>query len=679
MEKETELKIVGIIQARMGSSRLPGKVMKELNNQIMIDLLLKRLSRSACLSQIIVATTDNKEDNNFADHLSTEGVTVFRGSSDNVLSRYYECAKDVQADVVVRITGDCPLVDPKLVDEIVTKFITSKVDYVSNTISPTFPDGLDVEVFSFHALKYAFENATINYDKEHVTPFLKNSPAIKKINVKNQEDYSHLRWTVDEKLDLDAVTQILRLFDDDYTFRWQDVVEHPDYQKIANINIHIKRNEGSILSNGQKLWKRAKQVIPGGNMLLSKRPEMFLPESWPSYFSKASGCSVWDLDNHHYTDVSIMGVGTNLLGYGHPKVDEAVSKCIKNGNMSTLNCPEEVLLAERLVELHSWSEMVRFARTGGEANAVAVRIARAASGKSGIAICGYHGWHDWYLATNLTGNCGLNSHLLPGLQPKGVPEELRGSVHAFEYNDLQALNKLIDEQDIGVVVMEVMRNHEPKDGFLEKVRDACTKNGIVLIFDECTSGFRENFGGLHLKFDVNPDLAMFGKALGNGYAITAVIGRREIMEYAQESFISSTFWTERIGSVAALATLNVMEETESWKFVTELGGRIKENWESIAKRNEIVIKQSGLNALASFNFEKDNLVRKTYFIQEMLDRNYLASNSFYASLAHNEEVLQAYFDAVDRVFGKISQFSDQEEILAQLRGPVCHEGFRRLN
>ena len=663
----------------MGSSRLPGKVMKNVNGWSLIDLLLTRLSSSVHLTQLVVATTNNKEDDYLASYLSRKGVLVYRGSSENVLKRYYECAIEMKADIIVRITGDCPLLDPQLMDEIISKFLKNQVDYVSNTISPTFPDGLDVEVFSFNALRYAFENAKTKYEMEHVTPFIKKSKKIKKINHESSIDYSRLRWTVDERLDLDVITEIYNLFDYPYNFTWLEIIEHPNYRNLEQKNIHIKRDEGSTMSNGQKLWKRAKDVIPGGNMLLSKRPEMFLPEYWPSYFSKASGCSVWDMDNNQYTDVSIMGIGTNLLGYGHPKVDEAVAACIQNGNMSTLNCPEEVFLAERLVELHPWSEMVRFARSGGEANAIAVRIARAASGKSGVAICGYHGWHDWYLATNLSEQNGLDSHLLQGLEPNGVPKELRGSVHAFEYNDLSALVKLIDRGNIGVVVMEVMRNLNPKNNFLQQVRHLCTKKGIVLIFDECTSGFRESFGGLHLKFGVEPDLAMFGKALGNGYAITAVIGRREVMEYAQESFISSTFWTERIGSVAALATLNVMQETESWNVVSKLGEQIKENWETIAERNKIVIKQSGLPALASFNFDKDNLARKTFFIQEMLDRNYLASNSFYASLAHNEHVLQDYFDAVDSVFRKISKLENQEEILSQLNGPVCHQGFRRLN
>ena len=314
-------------------------------------------------------------------------------------------------------------------------------------------------------------------------------------------------------------------------------------------------------NTGQKLWQRAKQVIPGGNMLLSKRAEMFLPDLWPAYFSRAKGCQVWDLDNNQYTDMSIMGIGTNLLGYGHPVVDAAVSATISDGNMSTFNCPEEVYLAERLIEIHPWADMVRFARTGGEANALAIRIARAASGKDKVAFCGYHGWHDWYLAANLRGDKNLAGHLLPGLEPNGVPGNLQDTVYPFSYNNFGELKSLVENQDIGVIKMEVSRNEPPANDFLENVRQLANEKNIVLIFDECTSGFRQTFGGLHKLYGVEPDMAVFGKALGNGYAITATIGRREVMEAAQSSFISSTFWGERIGPSAALATLDVMGET----------------------------------------------------------------------------------------------------------------------
>ena len=535
------MKIVAIVQARMGSSRLPGKVLRKINNHVLLDVLLKRLSKSKVLDQIVVATTNDLEDAKLVEFLNSKNIDFYRGSTSDVLDRYYNAALNVNAEVIVRITGDCPLVDPDLVDLITSKFFVEKVDYMSNTLTPTFPDGLDVEVFKFSALEYAHENAVSEYDREHVTPFIKGSSEILAANYTYPIDYSNLRWTVDETVDVQTIEKILNLFEDNIDFTWTDVVDHPKFSKLKFENTHIVRNEGAKMSKGQKLWKRAKDIIPGGNMLLSKRPEMFLPDLWPSYFSKASGCNVWDLDDNKFIDVSIMGIGTNLLGYSHPKVDEAVSNVVQKGNMSTLNCPEEIYLAERLVELHPWSDMVRFARSGGEANAIAVRIARAASGKPGVAICGYHGWHDWYLATNLKSESALNGHLLPGLEPKGVPEQLYGTVHPFEYNDIEKLQNMVSNENIGVIVMEVMRNHEPKNNFLQKVRQLASENGIVLIFDECTSGFRETYGGLHLKYEVYPDLAMFGKALGNGYAITSVIGRREVMEHAQSSFISSTF------------------------------------------------------------------------------------------------------------------------------------------
>ena len=242
------------------------------------------------------------------------------------------------------------------------------------------------------------------------------------------------------------------------------------------------------MSTGQKLWKRAKRIIPGGNMLLSKRSEMFLPDNWLSYYKKAKGCKVWDLDGNEYVDMSIMGIGTNILGYGNDEVDEAVLNTVKDGNMSTLNCPEEVYLAEKLIELHPWSDMARLARTGGEAIAIAIRIARAASGKDKVAICGYHGWHDWYLAANLGDDNNLAGHLLPGLEPKGVPKNLKDSVVAFNYNRIDELEAIIGYHDIGVIKMEVSRNEEPQDDFLVKVRKIATDNNIVLIFDECSSG-----------------------------------------------------------------------------------------------------------------------------------------------------------------------------------------------
>ncbi|ORU93557.1 MAG: glutamate-1-semialdehyde aminotransferase [Cycloclasticus sp. symbiont of Bathymodiolus heckerae] len=675
------MKTVAIVQARMGSTRLPNKVMKLIDGKPMIELLLRRLSKAQKVDEIIVATADVEENRVLVEAVSQLGYECYLGSENDVLDRYFQAAKLTRADTVIRVTGDCPLIDPVLVDQAIIQFEEAGADYLSNTSPPTYPDGLDVEVFTFNALLRSTQDAEEEFDREHVTPYMRKGKGFKQASMLNDQDLSALRWTVDEQSDLDVVTEVFEYFAPNIHFSWEQVRELQASQpQMFSKNQKIIRNEGAMMGSGQKLWKRAKQVIPGGNMLLSKRPEMFLPEQWPAYFSKAKGCKVWDMDGKEYIDMSIMGIGTNILGYGHPEVDEAVRATISAGNMSTFNCPEEVYLAEKLVELHPWADMVRFARTGGEANAVAIRIARAATGKDKVAVCGYHGWHDWYLSANLGTNDSLAGHLLPGLEPNGVPENLRGTVLPFNYNNFAELKALVDNHDIGVIKMEVSRNKGPEDNFLQKVRDLATEHGIVLIFDECTSGFRQNFGGLHKLYGVEPDMAIFGKALGNGYAITAMIGRREIMEAAQSTFISSTFWTERIGPAAALKTLEVMERVESWQTITDTGVDIAKSWGLLANKHELTIDHWGLPALTGFSFQSKNaLAYKTLITQEMLSKGYLAGNSVYVCTEHTPAILTDFFEALDPVFALVKECEEGRDVSALLKGPICDDGFKRLN
>ena len=431
---------------------------------------------------------------------------------------------------------------------------------------------------------------------------------------------------------------------------------------------------------GQLLYKKAKKIIPGGTMLLSKRPEMFLPDNWPSYFSKTKGCKIWDLDGHEFIDMSIMGIGTNTLGYSNSEVDNAVMEVVKNGNMSTFSCPEEVYLAEKLIEINPWAQNVRFCRAGGEANALAIRIARAASGRDKVAICGYHGWHDWYISVNHNSKNGLDNHLLPGLKPKGVPKNLKNTVFPFNYNDFKQLELICDQNEIGVIKMEVVRNFGPKNNFLQKVRNLATQKNIVLIFDECTSGFRETYGGIHKKYSVDPDLAMFGKTIGNGYALTAVVGRREVMSSVEDTFISSTFWTERIGPTASLKTLEIMKRINSWKIITEIGKKVRNSWGEISERNNIKINISGIPALSTFSFEHNNLVLQTFVTQEMLKRGFLSSDKFYASIAHDNDTLDKYFNSLDDVYNLLSKYvHDINQVKKMLDNPIRHSGFKRLN
>lgn len=430
-----------------------------------------------------------------------------------------------------------------------------------------------------------------------------------------------------------------------------------------------------------RLWQRAKKIIPGGNQLLSKRPEMFLPERWPTYYTQARGISVRDLDGNVYKDFTIMGVGACILGYADADVNAAVTSAVQQGSMSTLNCPEEVALAELLCELHPWAEMVRYARSGGEAMAIAVRIGRAASGKDGVAFCGYHGWSDWYLATNLADKDGLNSHLLSGLDTLGVPRYLKGTVFPFTYNKIEELEAISAERsDIGVIVVETIRHQEPHNDFLKKVKVIAKRIGAVLIFDEITIGWRLAVGGAHLLYGVEPDIAVFAKAMGNGYPIAAVIGKRAVMDSAQKTFISSTFWTERIGPVAALATIKKLRKNNVPAHLKNIGERISKGWREISLRHGLKLSVLYPPALVTFAFEygSESQAIRTLFTQEMLSRGYLASGSVYVSLAHTAEMVDEYLKAVDEVFGMIAKAIAEGSVYTYLEGPVAHSGFQRL-
>ena len=675
-------KIVAIVQARCNSIRLPGKVLKKINGIPAIECLYRRLSKSKYLNNIIVATSKNKKNVPLVNFLKKKKINFFVGEDQNVLKRYFDAANSYKADIVIRITGDSIILDYRLLDKMIQEFKKRKVDYLTNTEPMTYPDGQDIEIFSFKILKKAYKNAWLRYDKEHVTPYIIKSKKIKKYNYENSIDYSEFRWSLDEFEDLKVIRLIYEEFRPNIYFSWEDAMKKVLKKKNKlTSNRNIKRNDGARITKTQKLWIRAKSLIPGGNMILSKRPELFHPVLWPAYFNKAKGCEIWDLDGKKYTDISLMGVGSNILGYANSEVDNAVKAAISKSNISTLNCPEEVELCERLVAMHPWADMARLARTGGEASAIAVRIARAASGKSKVAFCGYHGWHDWYLSANLKDTDSLKPHLMPGLDPAGVPRGLKDTAIPFNYNKFDELEKIVKEHDIGTIKMEVSRNQKPENDFLKKVRALCDKKKIILIFDECSSGFRQSFGGLHKIYGVNPDMAWFGKALGNGFGITAIIGKREIMDHAQNSFISSTFWSERSGPVAANKTLDIMERTKSWKIITEIGNEIQKKWKLLAKKHNLNIQISGIPALSAFSIiSNDWLKYKTYITQEMLKKGFLASNAIFVSVKHNKKILKTYFDILDQLFYQISEFeSGKRSIDEKLKGIICHAGFKRLN
>lgn len=436
------------------------------------------------------------------------------------------------------------------------------------------------------------------------------------------------------------------------------------------------------MSKSLEFQQHACTCIPGMTQLLSKRPDMFSLGIWPGYYSKAKGAAVWDLDGREYLDMSIGGIGACVLGYADDDVDDAVVRSIRNGVASSLNCPEEVELAELLCEIHPWAQMVRYTRSGGKALALAVRLARAYTRRDVVAFCGYHGWSDWYLAANLAEDKALDGHLIPGLEPLGVPRGLTGTSVPFNYNKFEELDAIATAHkgQLAAIVMEPIRNTSPEPGFVEAVRALADNIGAVLIMDEVSAGFRYCTGGAHLvKHTVTPDMAVFSKALGNGYAISAIIGLREVMQASQKTFISSTNWTDRVGPSAAIATIRKYQCEEPFHKFINFGSRIKKEWLRLGEKHGFITHVEGMEAMAHFSFDlPDFLSYKAYFVQLMLEKGILASNLCYLMNAHTEADLNRYLAACDECFAVMADARESDDISRRLKGQPAVSGFRRL-
>ena len=437
------------------------------------------------------------------------------------------------------------------------------------------------------------------------------------------------------------------------------------------------------IKNGLALQGRAKRMISGMTGLLSKQPNQFSEGVWPGYYSRGKGVNIWDLDDNEYIDMSIGGIGATILGYADSDVDSAVHKAINLGVSSSLVCPEEVDLADLLCEIHPWADQVYYTRSGGEAIAVAIRLARALTGREKICFCGYHGWHDWYLSTNLMDVDHLNNHLFSNLDPIGIPQGLSNTVYPFTYNQLQSLEELIGEHQgqWAAIVMEPIRSEYPVEDFLLRVKKLAKGIGAVLIFDEISSGFRMNSGGAHLLLEVDPDLAIFSKAIGNGYAISAIIGIREVMSCVQKTFISSTHWTERIGPTAAIATILKHRSLGVGDHLMFIGKNIQRIWRDLSNQYGFNIEISGIPPLTRFYFKdwERHEVIKAFLVQSMLDKGFLFSNIFIAMYSHELAHINSYQKALEESLKEMAIIRDSKESLKKyLRGAESVSGFKPL-
>mgnify|MGYP001158121122 FL=1 len=667
-----EKKVVAIVQARMGSSRFSGKVLKPLGNSTVLESLINRLKNSSTIDQIVIATSLEKRDAEIIELFKDSNIKVFKGSENDVLDRYIETAIQTDADIIVRVTGDCPLIDPKLVDDCVNKIIDSDLDYVSNcnNIEKPLPDGFDVEVFTMNSLRLIQKISITSAYKEHVTFGYFKTNLFAYDSIEYDQNYGHFRLTLDYEEDYTVISKVYEEMKDSF-WGWKEICKFlQDNKDIVKINAHIKRNaswDKSIEADGlqnRKNYIEREKVIAHSSGLLSKRYDQFSPGLWPKNYLKAKGQTIWTDTSKLFLDYSIGGIGATTLGFANDFIDNRVIKAIKDGSASSLNSALEVEATNQLIDLIPWVESARYTRSGGEATTLAIRLARAKTQKAKVLFSGYHGWHDWYLAAAFKNKLG--NHLLDDLPILGVPKELEDTSFPFDYGDFDGFSRYIEKYkgEVAAVILEPMRYALPDKDFLLHVRNTCNKHNIVMIFDEISSGFRFNNSATHLDVNVIPDIVVFSKAIGNGYPIACIAGNMNVMNSAKDSFISSTTHTESIGFASMSAVLEFYKNNDVARMLGERGAAIKSILTKISNQYDIKIKISGLDQLWSWSFDYDddyNRKLQTVMTEQMLMNSILFSNRFYPTLGIDPNFYGIFEKKLENAFQRVKIIIDNND------------------
>ena len=677
---------VAIIQARYGSSRLRGKVMADIAGRPMFWHAWARASAARMVDLAVVATSNTPADDVVAAYCEAQNIPCYRGSEKDVLDRFYFCARHFDAEVVVRMTADCPLADSAVIDEVCEAFLRTGVDYACNCVRYTYPDGLDVEVFSHEALGNAWGNATEPLHREHVTPYIRFGNSFSHYCVEDSQDNSHLRFTVDVAEDLDFVRRVYGFFHPRLDFSYREVLDClSKHSELTEINKAMVTNEGyymNIYDNASgapvqprsmeqsEVWlARARQVIPGCAQTFSKGYTQHVRGVSPLFLSEGKGSHVRDVDGNDYVDY-IQGLLPNILGYANEEVDAAVAGRISRGHSFSLPHPLEVELAERLCRIIPCAEMVRFGKNGSDATAGAVRAARAFTGRERIACCGYHGWQDWYIGSTT--------------RRKGVPGAVQELTDRFAYNDLESLDRclLAHPGEYAAVIMEPFNFTEPAPGFLEGVRALAHKHGALLIFDEICVGFHFGLGGAQKLFGVIPDLATFGKAMGNGYPISCIVGRRDVMAVFEEIFFSFTFAGEVASMAAAMKVLDILERGGVIERIAANGKRLQDGFNVMAARAGLGSRLCcvGRPSWSLIRFMEDDggdsALLRTLFQQEMAKRGILIISSHNVCAALTEADIEKTLAVYAEVFKLIRGWVDAGNLELRLEGPIIQPVFK---
>ncbi|TVR39924.1 MAG: aminotransferase class III-fold pyridoxal phosphate-dependent enzyme [Planctomycetota bacterium] len=673
-----------IIQARMSSRRFPGKMLASLGDGTLLSQVLGRAQQVRAVQRVVLATSDHADDDALAAAAAAQGVAVHRGPLDDVLARFIGAMGD--ADTVVRLTGDCPLLEPELVDAMLQRFAAGDVDYLSNISPPSWPDGLDVEILRAEALRMAHVESDSAHDREHVTPFIRSRP--ERFRLANYPcphgDISNYHWSVDHPQDLALVEDllaacgkearlgdILALLQRQSELRERCYKAMPNEGAVATFQRELRATRPlPTITRSNELWRQAQELIPAGTQTLSKGPNQFCNGVGPKYLVRGEGAMVWDADGNAYIDYP-MALGPVTLGHAHPRVSEAVCQQLAQGNAFSLMHPLEVALARRLVDIIPCAEQVRFGKNGSDATSACIRAARALTGRDHIARCGYHGWQDWSIDRSY------------GIRSRGVPEAIFNLTHPFPFNDLPALEALLTAQPCAAVILECASVEAPAPGYLEGVKELAHRHGALFVFDEVITGFRWARGGAQEHFGVTPDLCAMGKGLANGLPLAVVAGTRAAMRAFDEIFFSFTFGGETTALAAAMVTLDVMEEHDYWAHAWRQGERLQMGFNAAAASHgcQDFARCAGMPPWTIVVFSDTprwrGLQLKTLFQQEMLSQGILFSGSQFISLAHDDAIIERTIAAYQEAFRVLRFAIDAHAVDALCQGAENELIFRR--
>lgn len=691
-------KIVVFVQARMTSTRLRGKVLKKVLGKEILLFMLERVKRAKSIDEVAVITSLKRQDDAIVELCEKNNIKYYRGSQDDLLDRHYQAAKAFGADFIVKIPSDCPLTDPAIIDRVINLWRDNpgEYDYVSNYHPPTFPDGLDVEGCPFAILEAAWKEAKEPFEREHTFSFIWDNPQRFRIgNITNPygEMFLTHRWTLDYPEDFCFIKRVIDELKGKPGFLMEDVLallkNKPEIAKINEkyrginwyrnvqgrlntVNRYEYLNDQPLkLNNSLELLKKAKEIIPCATQTLSKGYTQWSVGASPLFLESAKGPEVCDVDGNVYIDYG-MGLGPFILGYADPDVDSAVREQLKKGTMFTLPHPLEVTAAEIIIKYVPCAEMVRFGKNGSDATSAAVKLARAYTGREKIIVCGYHGWQDWYIVSTE--------------RNAGIPACLKELTLPVRYNDISSLEKEISRHqgEIAGLIMEPVGAIAPNDGYLEGVRKITRDNGIILIFDELFTGFRWSMGGAQAYFNVIPDLACFGKAMANGYPISCVCGKREIMQKLEDVFFSFTYGGETLSLAATVATINKLKAENVHKYIEEMGDYLKDGIKELIKKNGLddYLSIIGYPFKSVFEFRNANgyspLELKTFFQQECAQRGILFIGYHLVSYAHKKAHLDFTLGVYGQVMASLKEALNKNNLRESLRGDVVTQIFKNV-